>query len=299
MGNIAMAEATNLTNLENLGQIQPDQPFELLHLSPCIGTEVLGIDLTQDQSQQNIDWLSALLVERKVLFFREQNLSREQHINFSKRFGELEIHPFTDNNKDFPELIELHNDRERPPNINIWHSDVTWRHAPSLGSLLRARKVPAVGGDTLFANMEAGYDALDDQTKEQIDGLTAVHDNQSFLDGMLKKGATEEQIEAKRKEFPPTTHPVVRTHPVSGNKSIYVNKGFTRRIEGMSEIDSQALLQKLMHQAWKPDFQCRFRWRENSIAFWDNRGAQHYAAADYWPEERHMERVTVAGSRPF
>ena len=291
-----MAEATTL---ENLTEIQPDQPFELLHLSPCIGTEVLGIDLRQEQSQQNIDWLSALLVERKVLFFREQDISREQHIGFSKRFGELEVHPFTDNNEQFPELIELHNDRERPPSINIWHSDVTWRHAPSLGSLLRARKVPAVGGDTLFANMEAGYDDLDDQTKQQIEHLTAVHDNQSFLNGMIKRGATEKEVEEKRKQFPPTTHPVVRTHPVSGKKSIYVNKAFTRRIEGMSDAESDALLQKLMHQAWKPDVQCRFRWRENSIAFWDNRGAQHYAAADYWPEQRHMERVTVAGSRPY
>jgi len=291
-----MAEASNLDNLTNA---QPDQAFELLHLSPCIGTEVQGIDLRQEQSQQNIDWLSALLVERKVLFFREQDISREQHLDFSRRFGDLEVHPFTDNNQQFPELIELHNDRERPPQINIWHSDVTWRESPSLGSLLRARKVPAVGGDTLFANMEAGYDALEDKTKEKIDGLMAVHDNQTFLNGMIAKGATNEEVEAMRQKYPPSTHPVVRTHPVSGKKSIYVNKAFTRYIEGVSETESDALLQELMHQAWKPDFQCRFRWRENSIAFWDNRGAQHYAAADYWPEKRHMERVTVVGGKPF
>ena len=290
----ASASATTLT------QLTAEQPqFDLLHLSPCIGTEVHGIDLNIKQSDQIIDWLSALLVERKVLFFREQDISRQQHIDFARRFGALEVHPFTDNNDSYPELIELHNDRERPPYINIWHSDVTWRESPSLGSLLRARLVPSLGGDTLFANMEAGYDALDDETKKQIGNLQAVHDNQSFLNGMIKKGATEAEIEKMRQKYPPSTHPVVRSHPVSGKKSIYVNKAFTRRIEGLPEQESEALLQKLMHQAWLPDFQCRFRWRENSIAFWDNRAAQHYAAADYWPEKRHMERVTVVGEKPF
>ena len=279
-------------------EAQPDQAFELVHLSPCIGTEVLGINLREGLSEQTIDWLSALLVERKVLFFREQSISQEQHINFSRRFGELEVHPFTDNNTRHPELIELHNDRERPPNINIWHSDVTWRSTPSLGSLLRAQEIPSVGGDTLFANMEAGYDALDEATKAQIDSLEAVHDNQSFLDGMKKKGASPEQIDAMREKYPPVTHPVVRTHPVSGRKSIYVNKAFTRYIVGMNKTESDTLLEKLMHQAWLPDFQCRFRWRKDSIAFWDNRAAQHYAAADYWPEKRHMERVTVVGTKP-
>ncbi len=274
-------------------------PFELLHLSPGIGTEVHGIDLRDDLSDATINWLSSLLVERKVIFFRDQNLSREQHIVFSKRFGELEVHPFTDNNAEHPELIELHNNRERPPTINKWHSDVTWRHSPSLGSLLRARVIPEVGGDTLFANMEAGYDALDDNTKAKIEKLEAVHDNTTFLNGMIERGASEAEVDAMRAKFPPVTHPVVRTHPVSGKKSIYVNKVFTRYIKGMDKTESDALLQTLYHQAWVPDYQCRFRWQPDSIAFWDNRAAQHYAAADYWPEVRHMERVTVIGEKPF
>lgn len=274
-------------------------PFELLHLSPGIGTEVHGIDLRDDLSEATINWLSSLLVERKVIFFRDQDLSREQHIAFSKRFGELEVHPFTDNNAEHPELIELHNNRERPPTINKWHSDVTWRHSPSLGSLLRARVIPEVGGDTLFANMEAGYDGLDDNTKAKIEKLEAVHDNTTFLNGMIERGASEAEVDAMRAKFPPVTHPVVRTHPVSGKKSIYVNKVFTRYIKGMDKTESDALLQTLYHQAWVPDYQCRFRWQPNSIAFWDNRAAQHYAAADYWPEVRHMERVTVIGEKPF
>lgn len=274
-------------------------PYELLHLSPCIGTEVLGIDLRTELPDTTINWLSDLLVERKVIFFRDQELSHEEHIAFSKRFGELEVHPFTDNNAKHPELIKLENDRERPPQINVWHSDVTWRQAPSLGSLLRARIVPEVGGDTLFANMEAAYAGLDEQTKSTIDSLHAVHDNTAFLNGMRNKGASEAEIDAMREKYPPATHPVVRTHPVSGKKSLYVNKVFTQYIDGMDRAESDALLQKLYYQAWVPDYQCRFRWQPDSIAFWDNRAAQHYAAADYWPEVRQMERVTVVGEKPY
>ncbi len=272
--------------------------FELRHLSPVIGTEVHGIDIA------NIDaptaaWLNDLLVERKVLFFRNQDISTEEHIRFGRNFGELEVHPFLDNETVHPEIVLLENDKDRPPYINVWHSDVTWREVPSLGSILRARIVPEVGGDTLFANMEAAYDGLDDATKKDIEDLVAVHDNEGFLNGMRMKGASEEEIEAKRAEFPPQRHPVVRTHPVSGRKSLYVNRAFTRRIEGMDAEASDALLQKLFLQAWIPDYQCRFRWEPNSFAFWDNRAAQHYAAADYYPEKRTMERVTVIGDRPF
>jgi taurine dioxygenase len=275
----------------------PDSGLRLNHLSPVIGTEVLGIDLN-DVSDESIDWLAGLLVERKVLFFRDQPISREAHIAFARRFGELEVHPFTDNDDELPEVIHLRNDRDHPPYINVWHSDVTWRAEPSLGSILRARVVPEVGGDTLFANMEAAYEALDEETRTRLDGLWAIHDNEGFLRGMRERGASEEAVEAKRREFPPQRHPVVRTHPVSGRKSIYVNRAFTRRIEGLDPAESEALLQRLYHQAWIPDFQCRFRWAPDSLAFWDNRAAQHYAAADYWPEERWMERVTIVGDRP-
>jgi taurine dioxygenase len=210
----------------------------------------------------------------------------------------LEVHPFTPNDHDFPEVIHLNNDREHPPYINVWHSDVTWRAEPSLGSILRARLVPDVGGDTLFANMEAAYSGLDEEARQQIDGLQAVHDNEGFLAGMKNQGASDEEVEAMRQKYPPSVHPVVRTHPVSGRKSLYVNRAFTRRIVDMAPEASAALLEKLFLQAWIPDYQCRFRWRPDSIAFWDNRAAQHYAAADYWPERREMERVTIIGDRP-
>ena len=273
--------------------------FELLHLSPGIGTEVHGIDIGADLDDKVIAYLSSLLVERKVIFFRDQDIDVAQHVRFGRRFGDVEVHPFTANLEDHPEVVCLNNDRDNPPFINIWHSDVTWRQEPSLGSILRAREVPEVGGDTLFANMEDAYNKLDDETKEQIESLQAVHDNEIFLSAMQMKGATNEQIEKQRALFPPATHPVVRTHPVSKNKSIYVNKIFTRRIVGMEPLASQQLLDKLFLTAWIPDNQCRFKWRKNSFAFWDNRGAQHYAAADYWPAVRKMERVTVIGEKPY
>jgi len=273
--------------------------FQLVHLSPIIGTEVHGINLAEPQDKSVIQWLYQLLLDRKVIFFRNQAISPEQHIQFAASFGDLEIHPFTNNDVQHPELIHLNNDRDRPPKINVWHSDVTWREQPSLGSILRAQTIPEVGGDTLFANMEAAFEGLDDETKHLIDDKFAIHDNEVFLNGMRATGASEAAIDEKRQAFPPTRHPVVRTHPDTGRKSIYVNRTFTRHIDGMDSSQSEALLNRLYLTAWIPDIQCRFRWQPDSLAFWDNRATQHYAAADYWPQIRQMERVTIQGDRPF
>ncbi len=274
-------------------------PFRLHHLSPVIGTEVLDIDMGAEHDADTVAFFAQLLVDRKVLFFREQNISVEQHIAFARLFGDLEVHPFTPNDATFPEVIHLDNGPDNKPSINVWHSDVTWRDQPSLGSILRARVVPEVGGDTLFANMEAAYDGLSEALKERLDGMIAIHDNQNFLNAMRKRGASEEDIAARAKQFPPSRHPVVRTHPISGRKSLYVNRAFTRSIEGLDEHASQTLLETLFNAAWIPDYQCRFRWQPDSFAFWDNRGAQHYAAADYFPAVRKMERVTIIGDKPY
>ena len=204
-----------------------DLNFDLLHLSPTIGTEVHGIDIGADLDSETIDFLSNLLVERKVIFFRDQDISVEQHIAFGRKFGEVEIHPFTPNLEGHPEVVCLNNDRDKPPSINLWHSDVTWRQEPSLGSILRALEIPEVGGDTLFANMEDAYESLDDKTKQQIENLYAVHDNENFLTGLFTKGIAADEVQRLREQYPPVTHPVVRTHPVSGKKSLYVNTVFT------------------------------------------------------------------------
>ena len=176
----------------------------------------------------------------------------------------------------------------------MWHSDVTWREKPSLGSILRAIEIPAVGGDTLFANMVLAYEQLPDETREQIQGLIAVHDIARVFAKRLNK-----KPEELHEKYPPMEHPLVRTHPETGENAIYVNAAFTSHIKDLDPEESRRLLQKLYLSAWNPELQCRFRWEVGSVAFWDNRASQHFAASDYFPAVRVMERVTIAGDRPF
>jgi taurine dioxygenase len=196
---------------------------------------------------------------------------------------------------DTPQVVRF----EKGPQVtgyeNVWHSDVSWREVPSLGSLLRAIDVPATGGDTLWADMGAAYDCLDEAVKERIDGLVAVHDWwHSFGRSM-----PPDQRDALRPAFPPVEHPVVRTHPETGRRTIYVNAVFTSHIVGLPADESAALLDFLCRQAMYPEYQCRFRWTPGALAIWDNRATQHYATSDYFPQRRVMERITVIGDRPF
>ena len=289
-----MSQGSNKTShiMQPQCKVRSMENFKLHHLSPAIGTEIQGIDLSRVLSTEIIDWLTELLVERKVLFFRDQALTADQHIAFAARFGELEIHPFTKNNTQHPEVIQLYNDKKHQPKVNKWHSDVTWRKEPSLGSILLARELPEVGGDTLFANMELAYEKLESGTKNKIKTSLAYHDNQVFLNNMRASSVDEEAIATTAASFPPVKH------PVSGRKALYVNQIFTRSIDGLDPDQSDKLLIELSLTAWNPDIQCRFRWRKNSVAFWDNRAAQHYAAADYWPNTRKMDRVTIQGDVP-
>jgi len=275
-----------------------DVAFDLEHLSPTIGSIISGVDLRQKQSQTIIDDIRKVFVERKVIFFRDQDLTTEQHIDFARRFGELEIHPFAPQKEGFPQVLGISHGEKSKGQENSWHSDVTWREVPPLGSILRALEVPDVGGDTLFSCMETAYDKLSDELKEKLEGRTATHDFTHFRERMKKRGKTDEEIEAFNRKYPVQSHPVIRTHPETGRKSIYVNASFTLRIDDMSEIESKEILTFLYRQAAYPEYQCRFRWQKNSIAFWDNRSCQHYAASDYWPAVRRMERVTIIGDRP-
>jgi taurine dioxygenase len=267
-------------------------------ITPSIGAEIEGVDLGQPLSSVYVEWLIEQLVKYKVIFFRDQLIDSSQHLNFARRFGTLETHPVNPK-EGFPELLVLHNDADRPPaDTAVWHSDVTWRQEPSLGSILIARQVPDVGGDTLFANMEAAYRSLDAETQTLISGLRAIHRFEPMRRYLEGSGADAKKLAKFDKKYPPVSHPMVRTHPLSGEKSIYVNKLFTVGIEGMADDQAQPLLEKLFATAAQPEHQCRFRWRNNSIAFWDNRAAQHYATADYFPNERLMERATIEGDRP-
>ncbi len=272
--------------------------LEILPLTPTIGAEIRGIDLARPLDAGAVGHLRTALLDWKVLFFPDQTITTEQHLAFARNFGDLEVHPFAPHKPGYPEVLALTHDKDNKGRENTWHSDVTWREIPSMGSILRAVEVPPVGGDTLFANMYAAYEGLSDKVKEQVEGRVAVHDFAHFRVALRKKGKSEAEIEAFNKAYPMVEHPVVRTHPETGKRAIYVNAAFTQHIVGLEKAESDALLKHLYAQAAIPEYQCRFRWETGSIAFWDNRASQHYAASDYWPAVRRMERVTVIGDRP-
>ncbi|MBV1687525.1 TauD/TfdA family dioxygenase [Novosphingobium sp. G106] len=267
--------------------------FGIAPITPQIGAQIEGIDIGGPLSDEDIAEIYQALLTYKVIFFRDQDISEEQHIAFALRFGELEIHPVTPADQPHREIFHLKTQLHRKTGADMWHSDVTWRERPSLGSILRGRIIPDVGGDTMFADMVAAYEGLSPAMKEWVCTLTAVHDGSVFatLQGKSKESFWE--------QFPLQRHPVVRTHPDTGQRALYVNCSFTTHIEGLSAKESDWLLNHLYDQASKPEYQVRFRWRPNSFAFWDNRACQHYAVADYWPAMRAMERVTVVGDKPF
>ncbi len=267
--------------------------FEAHPLTPAIGAELLGVDLRRIDDRLIQDVRAALL-QYQVVFFRNQNISRTQHIAFARAFGELEIHPATPKDQPDPEVLRIAHGAGSRGQENMWHSDVTWREKPSLGSILRAIEVPATGGDTLFANMNLAYERLDAETRERIRDLVAVHDIARVFAKRLGKKA--EELHA---QYPPMEHPVVRTHPETGRQHLYVNNAFTSHIKDMPADESAELLNRLYLTAWNPEVQCRFRWAPGSMAFWDNRACQHFAASDYFPAIRVMERVTIAGDRPY
>ena len=278
---------------EKLSQLQW-QRITAKRISPCLGAEIGGVDLRQPLDRETFDEIYAALLAYRVIFFRDQDISPQQHISFARHFGELEEHPFILSDAPEAEVVRFDKDEKMVGVENIWHSDVSWREIPSLGSILRARVIPELGGHTLFADMVAAYECLDDETKQLIEGKRAVNDfTQSF--GMLLK---PEELAEQQKKFPAVDHPLVRTSPETGERCLYANAPFTSHIVGMDKSESDELLGRLMLEARVPEFQCRFQWQKDSIAFWDNRVVQHYAANDYWPQRRQMDRVTIIGQRP-
>lgn len=268
-----------------------DSTFEIHPLTPAIGTELSGINLSDPLSNDIIADIRQTLLDHKVIFFRDQNLNREQLLGFAKRFGTLEIHPATPKDQPNPEILRIEHGAKSKGQENMWHSDVTWRAEPSLGSVLSALEIPPVGGDTLFANMNLAYEKLPQDVREFVTGKTAVHDIARVFAKRLNK-----KPEELHDQYPPQEHPVVRTHPETG---LRVNSAFTSHILGMDADESKDLLKKLYATAANPEIQCRFKWTKGAIAFWDNRASQHFAASDYFPARRVMERATIAGDRPY
>jgi taurine dioxygenase len=274
-------------------------PFQVERLGASLGAEVSGLDLKQPMAAETFKAFEAALIAHKVLVLRDQDLTTEQHVRMSRLFGELEVHPMRPQGE-FPEILVLDNHKDNPVlSTDVWHSDTTFRNNPTKYTILRCQIMPKVGGDTLWANMEAAYNGLSEPIRKLIDNLRAVHDFQNFR--VLFKNTDEDRAKLRKMEelFPNPSHPVVRTHPVSGRKSIYVNPQFTLRIEGLEPAESRAILAVLFAQAQVPEYQFRLRWAPGTIVFWDNRSTQHYAANDYYPERRRMERTAVVGDVPF
>lgn len=279
----------------------PYERFSVHPLSPTIGAELRGVDL-DDLADATFADLRRALLEWKVLFVRDQSLDRTTHASLARRFGPLETHPFfkhldstPEQPEADPEVVRFAKGPAAAGYENIWHTDVTWRDTPSFGAVLRAIEVPPVGGDTLWADMGAAYDGLDERLRDRIDPLTAEHD---WLPS-FGRSMPDTMVAALRPDFPAVVHPVVRTHPDTGRRTLFVNRIFTTRILGLDPADSDDLLDRLYRQADLPEYQCRFKWTPGAVAIWDNRATQHYAANDYFPQRRVMERVSIAGDRPF
>lgn len=274
-----------------------DPQFDHITVTPrgaTLGAEISGIDLTADLSDDVIADIARALADYKVVYFRDQPITSAQHVAFARRFGDLEIHPFITGNDEHPELVRFEKGADTGGFENGWHHDVTWREVPSMGAILHAIQVPATGGDTLFADMAAAYDGLTDEWKTRIDGMDAIHDYMLAFSAQVPDDKQDEM----RARYPLVRHPVVRTHPVTGRKLIFVNGYFTSHIEGLDDAESRAVITHLISQANVLEYQFRLRWEPDTVVFWDNAAVQHYAASDYYPDVRIMERASVVGTRP-
>lgn len=264
-------------------------------LSPIIGAEITGVDLSRPLGNQQFQEIHDALAQHLVIFFRDQDIDLEQQKAFGRMFGKLHIHPTAPAPEGHPEILIIRADaKSKAIAGNRWHSDVSCDAEPPMGSILHMRELPPSGGDTMFANMYEAYERLSEPIKQFLSGLKAWHESEHVHRGTLGHMTLREGLT----EWPRSLHPIVRTHPVTGKKALFVNSGFTTRIEGLSAKESRAVLDMLFEHVTTPEFQCRFRWREKSVAFWDNRCAQHYALWDYYPQSRLGYRVTVCGDKP-
>jgi taurine dioxygenase len=270
-------------------------------MTPALGAVIDGVPLANELPQSTIDRLSDLLVEHHILFFRRQRLTPQQQVSFARRFGELHVHPIYPVLTELPEIMVIDTHSNFLPDNDNWHTDVTFTQTPPLAGILAAKQLPSAGGDTLWSSSLAAYEALSEPIKRLLDGLTAEHSVvKSFPPGRWGADpAFKERYDRAVAKHPPVNHPVVRTHPVSGRKALFVNEGFTTRINELNVRESETLLSFLFAHSGRPEFIIRWQWQVDDVAFWDNRITQHYAVADYLPERRIMHRATVNGDRPY
>jgi taurine dioxygenase len=276
-------------------------PIEIVQRGATIGAEIRGVDFTNPIAAATASAIQNALMKFKIVYFRDVEITPAQHVAFGRLFGELTVHPFVPHLDDFPEVVVLDNHKDNPVfSTDHWHSDETFRAAPPMGSILRCVRKPATGGDTLWADMCAAYEGLSDKMQHMLSGLEAIHDFKNFrhkFDG-LTISERHRKLAEMEEALPNPAHPVIRTHPVTGQKILFVSDQFTIAIKGMREDESRVLLAFLFEQARIPEYQFRLHWKTNTLAFWDNRPTQHYAANDYYPQHRTMHRVTITGDRP-
>ncbi len=283
--------------------MKPRQEFVIRPIADALGAEISGIDLAEPLDEQSFAEIHAALLKHLVIFFRDQSLTPEQHIAFGKRFGTLHVHPYIPNLEGYPEIIKLKSAEDGPGKMayqsNQWHTDLTYAAEPPTASILHAVHVPEAGGDTMWNNLYAAYENLSPAIREFVDDLTAVHNIVTSMPAdFMEQSWAANQLERMQKATPPVEHPVVRTHPETGRKGLFVNRNFTSHIKGLSRIESDGILALLYQHIEQPEFTVRFHWRNNSLAMWDNRCTQHYALTDYH-SLRVMHRVTVCGDRPY
>jgi taurine dioxygenase len=277
------------------------ETLQIRRLAGALGAEIGGIDLSAELSDTGIQAIREAFNQHQVIFFRDQSLTPEQQVRLGRRFGPLNIHPYVSGMAGHPEVMEIIKEPEDRINFGGgWHSDMSFLETPSIGSILYAVQTPGFGGDTLFASQAAAYDALSEGLKATLEGLSAVHSagrEYSAQGASAQKRSSMQVAEAEGAagEF---VHPVVKAHPETGRRALYVNPAFTMRIDGWTSRESRPLLEFLFEHSRQERFTCRFAWRDGSVAFWDNRQVWHYALNDYPGQRRHMRRVTVDPGGP-
>ncbi len=281
--------------------MKPDaSPVRVKKIAPYLGAEISGVKLADPVSEADFQIIRDAFVEHEVLVFRNQKLTVDEYMAFARRFGELSVHPFSTSLAERPELIVLDNDKDAPPlSTDQWHSDEMFREKPALATILRSTIIPEVGGNTLFASMTTAYDNLLPSLQEFLCTLEALHDFKVFR--VLYSGTREGRQKLLDLEdvFPNQRHPVVRVHPVSGRRAVFVSPQTTKCILGVRDFESEYLLQMLYQLPEIPEYQLRVSWEPDMIVMWDNRSTQHYAPRDYLPARRRMERLTIKGDKPF
>ena len=267
-------------------------------MAGCIGGLVTGVHLGGPLMTEELAGIKEALLKYKVLFFHQQDLSPQAHKAFASNYGPLEEHLVLPSLSDFPEIVVLDTDSHKPP-VEEWHADVTYDNCPPMGSVLHCTIAPSFGGDTLWANMEAAYEDLSDGMQSLLSSMSAVHHVTQGYRHTLQHPETTNEQKKMLYDQPPAVHPVVRTHPETKRQGLFVNQLFTTHLSGVSERESRALLGFLFEHMSRPEFTCRFRWQQNSVAFWDNRCTQHCPINDFFPKRRRMQRVVIKGDKPY